>query len=284
VDWDQTTADPDNVSTGIAAENEWWPRLQELIAAADVIVFVVSPDSARSNVCDEEIAYARALGKRVIAILYRSIDFHKAPPRLAALNVKISFVGDAAAYDKSLDQLASALALDVGWIRHVSRRPRTGGVRPSGRMTGCSKALTCARLRSGLRGVRQTHHPSRRSCSTSSRRAGTPRGPTSRYQRSSTHSIPRGRPRGARPTGKELKVRESRPRSGRPGVDYEMNTEKELIRSLLGLQIRWHPQGAHHVASTGGMEGYAEIFEFPCCAKKIKDFLATTGMGFRHLS
>src|SRR6266498_3861085 len=121
MDWDQAIADPENVSMGIAAEDEWWGRLQELIAAADVMVFVVSPDSARSSVCDEEIAYARALGKRVIAILHRTIDFDKAPPRLAALNVKISFVKDAVVYNESLDELARALALDVGWMRESTR-------------------------------------------------------------------------------------------------------------------------------------------------------------------
>ncbi len=56
-----------------------------------------------------------------------------------------------------------------------------------------------------------------------------------------------------------------------------MNTEKELIRSLLGLQIRWHPQRARHIGSTGASHGYAEFFEFPCCSIKVKDFLATSG-------
>ena len=75
----------------------------------------------------------------------------------------------------------------------------------------------------------------------------------------------------------ELKHRESLPRPGHPGVADELATEKQLIRSLVGLQIRWHPRAAHHIASTGARDGYAEIFEFPCCNLKIKDFLATSG-------
>ena len=70
-DFDQSARDPANVETGIAAEDEWWQRLKDMIAAADVMVFIVSPDSAASRVCDEEIAYARALGKRIIPILRR---------------------------------------------------------------------------------------------------------------------------------------------------------------------------------------------------------------------
>jgi hypothetical protein len=49
-DWDQASTDPDNITTGISAEDEWWARLQQMIIAADVVVFVVSPDSAASKV------------------------------------------------------------------------------------------------------------------------------------------------------------------------------------------------------------------------------------------
>jgi hypothetical protein len=116
-DWDRASADPDNVTTGISAEDEWWERLRRMIAAADVVIFVVSPDAAASKVCDEEIAYARAVGKRTIAVMYRPIDFQTAPPRLAALNIKITFV-DAA--DTALEELLRALSVDVAWTREAT--------------------------------------------------------------------------------------------------------------------------------------------------------------------
>jgi hypothetical protein len=121
-DYDRSTLDPANVETGISAEDEWWQRLQEMIGRADVMLFIVSPDSAASRVCDEEIAYARNLGKRIIPILRRPIDFGKAPPRLSALNVKITFVSDQdAAFTASLDELCGALDLDVVWYRECRR-------------------------------------------------------------------------------------------------------------------------------------------------------------------
>ena len=93
-----------------------------MIAASDVVVFVVSPDSAASKVFDEEIAWARGLGKRIIAILRRQIDFAKAPPRLSALNVKIRFTDDSiAALAASLDELSAALDLNVAWYRESRR-------------------------------------------------------------------------------------------------------------------------------------------------------------------
>ncbi len=116
-DFDQAAHDPGNVSAGISAEDEWWKRLQEMIASADVMVFLVSPDSAQSAVCDEEIAYARALGKRIIAVLARPVDFAKAPPRLSALNVRIDFSKGGPGFDAALAGLVAALETKVGWHR-----------------------------------------------------------------------------------------------------------------------------------------------------------------------
>ncbi len=116
-DFDQAAHDPSNVSAGISAEDEWWKRLQEMIASADVMVFLVSPDSAQSAVCDEEIAYARALGKRIIAVLARPVDFAKAPPRLSALNVRIDFSDSGPGFEAALAGLVSVLETNVGWHR-----------------------------------------------------------------------------------------------------------------------------------------------------------------------
>ena len=277
-DWDQTTTDPDNVSVGISAEDEWWARLQQLIAAADVMVFVVSPDSASSKVCDEEIAYARAVGKRVIPILCRTIDFHQAPPRLAALNVKISFMRETASYDDSFEQLARVLALDVGWMRELTRLSQAAtmwtarGRKKDGLLRGDelrtaenwaarrpASAPPVSALMLDFLEASRDFEEERRAISEVER---------VRYQEIDrvTREF----------LQEELRHRESRPSSGHPGVDDELQTEKELIRSLVGLQTRWHPQAAHHLGSFGASHGYAEIFEYPCCNRKIKDFLATS--------
>lgn len=121
-DFDQSAFDPSNIESGISSQDEWWQRLQELIEAADVMVFVVSPDSAASKVCDHEISHARDLGKRIIPILYRSIDFAEAPPRLAALNVKISFIEHCAdSFGAAFERLCTELDIDVAWHRESRR-------------------------------------------------------------------------------------------------------------------------------------------------------------------
>lgn len=147
VDFDSADHDPTNVSAGISAQDEWWLRVKEQIAECDTMVFVVSPDSAASRVCDDEIAHARNLGKRVIAILRRAINFEFAPERLRALNVKLSFEGDAdAAFEQAISKLCAEIDLDVHWYRQGSRlttdaqlwnahgRPE-GELLPSGRIS-----------------------------------------------------------------------------------------------------------------------------------------------------
>ncbi len=118
-DFDQTTHHSETGNIGIAPTDDWWMRLQDMIAAADVMVLSVSPDSAASSVVDEEIAYARSLSKRVIAITCKEVDFAKAPPRLSALNVNHWFLSRP--FDDALNQLCSALDRDVEWLRTSSR-------------------------------------------------------------------------------------------------------------------------------------------------------------------
>lgn len=277
-DWDQTTLDPDNVGAGISAEDEWWGRLQEMIATADTMVFVVSPHSARSQVCDEEIAYARSVGKRVIAIRARPIDFNKAPPRLAGLNAKIAFDGSAGSYDEALDQLTRALLVDVRWMRELARltvlaERWDASTREADRLLPGDELRIAeswaARRPASAPPIAQLiidyleasrDHEEERQAITEVERV--------RYEEIErvTRSFLEA----------ELRVRETAPPAGNQGIVDEQETELELIRALAGELTRWHPQAARHVKSMGARDGYAEIFRFPCCDRLVRDFLATS--------
>nr|WP_189635735.1 TIR domain-containing protein [Rhizobium grahamii] len=116
VDFDQSTQ---VITTGISPSDHWWVRVQDLIAAADVVVLVVSPDSSSSPVVDEELAYASLLAKRIIAITCRDTNFETAPPRLAALNVNHWFLN--LDFTGAIEELAHALDRDVDWLRMAAR-------------------------------------------------------------------------------------------------------------------------------------------------------------------
>lgn len=130
----------DDPNLRLTAQDEWWTTLKSMIAACEVMVFIVTPDSAASPVCDDEIAYARGLGKRIIAVLRRSVDFDAAPERLRALHVSLDFCADdQAAFEAAFHLLCNELEVDIGWYRNGARLARladqwTKDGRPDGQL------------------------------------------------------------------------------------------------------------------------------------------------------
>ena len=57
----------------IYAFEDWWKRLQALIARADTVVFVLSPDSVTSREALREVEYAASLNKRFAPIVCRRV-------------------------------------------------------------------------------------------------------------------------------------------------------------------------------------------------------------------
>src|SRR5262245_24579432 len=78
----------------ILPTEEWWPRIEALIAAADTVVFVISPDSVASPVCTREIALCEQLGKRVAPLVWREAEAKLIPEGLSKLNYIFSTQAD----------------------------------------------------------------------------------------------------------------------------------------------------------------------------------------------
>src|SRR5947209_16885029 len=73
--------------TDIYAFEEWWKRVEDLIAGADTIVFVLSPDAVRpGSVALKEVAFAGSLNKRFAPIVFRPVPDINIPEALAKLN------------------------------------------------------------------------------------------------------------------------------------------------------------------------------------------------------
>src|SRR5262245_59105240 len=105
--------------TDIYAFEDWWQRIEALIARADTVVFVLSPDSAASDVARKEVAFAASLNKRFAPILLRHVSSTAVPEAVAKLN--FVFFDDEARLEASADRLAEALDTDISWIRqHTS--------------------------------------------------------------------------------------------------------------------------------------------------------------------
>jgi TIR domain-containing protein len=94
---------------------EWWQRIKSLIARADTLVFVLSPDGVASDVALREVSFAASLNKRLAPVVCRRVDDKSVPAALARLN--FIFLDDAARFEQSVDRLVVALNTDIAWVR-----------------------------------------------------------------------------------------------------------------------------------------------------------------------
>lgn len=103
----------------IAAGEDWERRLEGLIAAADTVVFVMTPGSVASQQCAWEIRTSEGLSKRIIPVVLIPVPDADAPKSLGRLNY--IFFDGRQSFPRALKQLATALTIDAAWIREHTR-------------------------------------------------------------------------------------------------------------------------------------------------------------------
>src|SRR5262245_19494910 len=102
--------------TDVYAFEEWWKRVEDLIARADTVVFVLSPDAVRpGSISLKEVEFAASLNKRLAPIVFRPVQDRDVPEALAKLN--FIFFDDMVRFEQSVDKLGEALNTDISWIR-----------------------------------------------------------------------------------------------------------------------------------------------------------------------
>jgi len=99
----------------IYAFEDWWNRIQVLIGQSDTVVYLLSPNSVKSEVALKEVAYAASLNKRLAPIVYRRVDDSVVPDQLRRLN--FIFFDGPEQFEASADKLGDALGTDIGWVR-----------------------------------------------------------------------------------------------------------------------------------------------------------------------
>ncbi len=102
----------------IAPTAEWMDEIRRAMDSADAVVFVLSPDSAASKVCGEELEHALSSNKKIVPILARAVDAASAPAALARLNW---IVTEGGSLDGATDRLVEALDTDLDRVRAHSR-------------------------------------------------------------------------------------------------------------------------------------------------------------------
>src|SRR6516162_4613094 len=97
----------------------WEARLGGLIEQSDSVVFVISPESMRSDRCVWEVDKALGLSKRLLPVIYKSVPDADTPVKLS----KLQFVrfDTAPGMTRPLRELTEALRVDLDWIREHTR-------------------------------------------------------------------------------------------------------------------------------------------------------------------
>jgi TPR repeat protein len=109
---------------GISGGEDWKLRLGNLISEADTVIFVLSPSSARSDICAWEVEESTRLNKRILPIICRPLEGVNPPPRLRDLNYIFFYTEPkvpGSGFGTGLVSLVAALNTDFDWLREHTR-------------------------------------------------------------------------------------------------------------------------------------------------------------------
>lgn len=100
---------------------DWLAEIYRAIEGADAFVFILSPVSARSEVCSQEIEHALKNNKRVIPIALPGVKPEETPRALAALNWIFFPCEPGEEFQQAFARLVQAAQTDLEWVRLHTR-------------------------------------------------------------------------------------------------------------------------------------------------------------------
>jgi WD40 repeat protein len=99
--------------------SEWMAEIRSAIDAAPAVVLILSPESAASPVCGQEIEHALAQNKRIIPIVCRTVD--ERDVKEAVRKINWIYILDPAELGAKIDTVISALDSDLEWVHAHAR-------------------------------------------------------------------------------------------------------------------------------------------------------------------
>jgi WD40 repeat protein len=103
----------------ILPTEDWLAKVYSGIEGSDTFIFVISPDSVKSEDCQRELSHAVEHNKRLVPIMYREVADEEVPEPLRAPNW--IFFREEEDFEDSFQILIEALDTDLDWVRAHTR-------------------------------------------------------------------------------------------------------------------------------------------------------------------
>jgi WD40 repeat protein len=95
----------------------FWSEIQQGIEAAEIFLFLVSPDSTRSDWCNKEIVHAVKNGKRILPIVIRDTDPKTIHPEISKRNWIFCREGQND-FNKAIEETRKTINTDYEWLKY----------------------------------------------------------------------------------------------------------------------------------------------------------------------
>ena len=104
---------------GIPPSAEWMSEIRAAIEASTSVVFIITPNSAASKICEAEMAHAIELHKRIIPMLREDVEQKLLLKPICDRNW--IFCRETDSFDTAIASLDSAIDTDLDWVRLHTR-------------------------------------------------------------------------------------------------------------------------------------------------------------------
>jgi len=105
---------------GIPLSSDWMKEITAAIEAGDAFVYVISPDSLSSKICDSELDLGIKANKKIIPVLHREPEKGQSMhPKLASTNWV--YMRDSDDFDATIPKLVETIQTDLGWVQQHTR-------------------------------------------------------------------------------------------------------------------------------------------------------------------
>ena len=98
---------------------DWLEQIFRGIEESDAFIFLISPDSITSEVCNVEIIRAAQNNKRIIPIVLRDVDPKKTHENIRKLNW--TYIRENDNFEEGLLKVKTAIELDLDWLEEHRR-------------------------------------------------------------------------------------------------------------------------------------------------------------------